>query len=127
MSGRLDRRSDLVLCTNQQTGTVYTSKRSRAPRTDWTEAQQQSRARFSEKMKIIRAWYDQNAPGRNADQPNGTLDYYRLHTAFQKQRKVKTMMAFLWQNIREDGTSAFDEEEELGKEVKGSERGVTEK
>ena len=37
------------------------------------------------------------------------------------------MMAFLWQNIREDGTSEFDGEEELEKEVKGSDKEVTEK
>ena len=126
MSGRLDRKSNLVLCTYGQTGTVYT-RRSPEPRTDWTEAQRLSRERFAKKMQQINRWYDTNAPGRNPAFPQGTMAYFQLQMAFQKQKKVKTMMAFLWQNIREDGTSEFDGEEELEKEVKGSDKEVTEK
>ena len=110
MSGRLDRRSNLVFCTYGQTGTVYT-RRYPEPRTDWTEAQMLSRERFAMKMQQIHRWYDNNAPGRNPAFPNGTLSYFRLHAAFQKQTKVKTVMGFLWQNIRVDGTSPFDGEE----------------
>ena len=108
MSGRLDRRSDIVLCVNHQTGTVYTSRRSRSPQTEWTEAQQQTRRRFAEKMKQVKKWYDLNAPGRNAACPQGTGAFFRLQQAFREQKKAKTMMAFLWQNIREDGSSPFD-------------------
>jgi hypothetical protein len=112
LSGRADRRSDLIYCTNHRTGTVYTVTRPRSQSGTPSSKQLQVRDHFSERMRVIKQWSSENAPGCRPDCPQGTPSYLRLRNAFLEQTEVKSMMGFLWRNITAEGVSKLDIGEE---------------
>ena len=108
LSGRANRRSDIIYCTNHRTGAVYTITRPRTQPGTPSSKQRQVRSHFSERMQAIKKWCSENAPGCRPDCPQGTPSYLRLRNAFLEQTEIKSMMGFLWRNISEEGVSKLD-------------------
>ena len=93
MTGRLDARSELVMCTNRRTGAVYTTMRKRTQTVEPTDKQREARQLFADRIHSIKQWIRANGPGRNPEHPQGTPAYLRLRNAFLEQTEIKSMMA----------------------------------
>ena len=104
MTGRLDARSELVMCTNRRTGAVYTTMRKRTQTAEPTDKQREARQLFADRIHSIKQWIRANGPGRNPEHPQGTPAYLRLRNAFLEQTEIKSMMGYLFRSLQEDGT-----------------------
>ena len=101
MSGKANRQSNIYYRTDKQTGKVYTGTLLNPNNHADSEAVNNARIKFGQRVGNASAWLAANKPG--GAQPNGSELYQKVYKSYKAQTKMSGLFAYIVHLMDEEG------------------------
>jgi len=101
MSGKANRQSNIYYRTDKQTGKVYTGTLLNPNNHADSEAVNNARIKFGQRVGNASAWLAANKP--SGAQPKGSELYQKVYKAYKSQTKMSGLFAYIVHLMDEEG------------------------
>ena len=101
MSGKANRQSNIYYRTDKQTGKVYTGTLLNPNNHADSEAVNNARIKFGQRVSNASAWLAANKP--SGAQPKGSELYQKVYKAYKAQTKMSGLFAYIVHLMDEEG------------------------